>query len=499
MTSSSNNRSTLYQQPPLAMRQQQLLPMNLPATRQPPAQLPLIQSSFAPPTRQTMTSQATSQAPLTRQTMTSQAPPTRQTMTSQAAPQMRPQATSQMSLPTSGRQTAPARQVPSMPMRQMPQGMTAAIPGQGTAMVQQNSSVVILNRMGREEEERWVRDLQDYLYEKILVLAEPDEQRRRKLLSPEAMKIWIPAFTHESYDPNVGNNYEELERLGDVIMAALFIYYLKESFAGITRSQLSELKNRYLSKAEQAPIGQKLGLQNWVRTPLDRNTHMFEDLLESLFGALLEIGDMTFTTGAGYVLCYNLLVNIYADIDIDLSYIKGHAKTQVKEIFEKLHWGEVIESWQSSEGEGSMMGGTLTLSFPPVALENLAQRQMQVPSKILASTDGPTKKVATDIVYPLALRRLSELGITRQWADLQRGQTEFTHPDFAPYYNDARNKLARVGLSDMYFKVPRIGTKGIYVQLIGIYPNGKLEVLSTAVGTNLLDTKRETLRAFATS
>ena len=481
MTSSSN-RSLPYQQPPLAMRQQQLLPTISPnpvATRQQPAQLPLRQS-----TQSTQATQAT---------QGSFAPP------SQLVNQPNRQMIMQTNVVPSMRQMIPQTPVGSMRQVSTQQAITSVVPGPTTSIVQQNSSVVIVNKMSKEEEERWIKELQDYLYTRILVLAEPNEQRRKLLLSGEAMTIWIPAFTHESYDPNVGNNYEELERLGDVIMAALFIYYLDKSFSGITRSQLSELKNRYLSKAEQAPIAQKLGLQNWVRTPLDRNTHMFEDLLESVFGALLKIGDLTFKTGAGYVLCYNLLVNIFADIDIDLSYIKGHAKTQVKEIFEKLHWGEVIEYWQTSDGDGSMVGGTLTLRFPPAALEDLAQRQMPIPTPLLAASDGPTKKVATDLVYPLALRRLAELGITRQWADLQRGQTEFTHPDFAPYYNDARNKLYRLGLSDMYFKVPRIGTKGIYVQLIGIYPNGKLEVLSTAVGTNLLDTKKETLRAFATS
>lgn len=349
-------------------------------------------------------------------------------------------------------------------------------------------------------EVQWFQGLQRFLYDKILPLAEPDASLRLKLVEQPAMLIWMKSFTHESFNPNVGENYEDLEKLGDAIMKAIFTRYLMLRFEQIkiNPAQLSELSNYYLSKPQQASIAVKLGLDQWVRTPIDKNTHIFEDLLEALFGSLLTIGDMVFKVGSGYVLCFNLLVNIYNDIDIDLSTVtKGHPKTQVKQLFDSLGWGttkkRVIEDWKKSE-DGT--GGIMTLRFPRNALIDLRNRQMILPSDVIASAEGSTKKVASDAAYVAALNRLTSMGITQEWVKQQR-LNEFTKSDLAPYYPDALARLRSEGFISMYFRSPRIGTKGCYVQLIGEYPNHQLAVLVTVAECTEAVGKREALRRYA--
>ena len=353
--------------------------------------------------------------------------------------------------------------------------------------------------VNEEDEYKWLLGLQQFLYSNLLPLAEPNDSRRLQLVDQDAMTVWMITFTHESHNPNVGENYEELEKLGDVVMKMFFINYLMKRFPRITRLQLSELNNRYMSKEEQAPVAKKLGLQNWIRTPLDVNKQMTEDILEAVFGALLQIGDAV-KLGLGYVLCYNLFVNIYNEINIDMSYARGHVKTQVQQLFSKLHWGKVIEIWQPSEYAegGSIAGGTLILKFTPQALKHLSTLNIDVPSPILASADGPTKKTASSSVYAIALKHLTDLGITKEWADIQRGQTEFNHPEFAAYYPAALSKLRQLGYVNMYSDI-LVTFKGYTAQLIGVRSDNGLTVLTTAFASTELEAKKEALRQFSIS
>lgn len=353
-----------------------------------------------------------------------------------------------------------------------------------------------MSKQTPEEENKWLQGLQLFLYQEILTLAEPDPDQRIKLVDQEAMNIWMIAFTHESYEANVGENYEELEKLGDSIMKSIFIKYLMMRFQGINRGLISELSNYYMSKPAQAPIAVRLGLNKWVRTPIDKNIHMFEDLLESLFGALLEIGDKIIKIGAGYVLCYNLLVNIYNSSDIDLSVTKGHAKTQVKQTFEKMNWGKVedIETWVQNSNS---ISGTFYIRFTPQAINDFKNLNINVPNDMLAMAGGTTRKVASDSAYKIALNRLLELGITQEWADLQREQNIFMLPELSPYFPDANERARKEGYVDIYFKSPRKGTKGCYVQLIGVLPNNRINILKTVVECSVEIGRKEALRQYA--
>jgi len=345
-----------------------------------------------------------------------------------------------------------------------------------------------------DQYQKWFIGLQHYLYNDILPLAEPDPTRRLKLVDQEPMLLWAKTFTHETYNPNLGQNYEELEKLGDAVMKTIFIKYLMIRFANINRAILSELSNHYLSKEKQAQIALNLGLDKWILILVDKNTHIFEDLLESLFGALLQIGDLVFKVGGGYVLCYNLLVSIYNSIDIDLSFAKGRSKTQVKQTFEKMSWPSLKELWDANADATS---GILYLKMDHCVLSSLANYGINFPNDILASAEGSTKKVATNNAYIIALNRLTELGITQEWADLQREQNEFMVPELAPYYQGALSRIQRDGYIDMFFRLPRKGTGGCYVQLIGVDKNDNLVVLKTVVDNKIITAKQKALDQYA--
>lgn len=415
-------------------------------------------------------------------------------------------------------------------------------------------------------EQTWENGLKNFLYNQILPMAEPDPGRRRKLVDKclhknfDPMTKWKIAFTHESYNPNVGENYEELENYGDTVMKKIFTKYLMQKYPGINRAELSEMSHHYMSKPLQSPIALELGLHDWVRTPIDKNTHLFEDLLESFFGALSEVGDQVFAVGAGDSLCTTLLVNIYKDKQLDLNVLKGHAKTQVKNIFEKLNWvdkkkkkdtfskadmmkslenqiknltdrmrwlsgtpdalktinselksitdrlnlidskdnkSDVIKEIEQWSPDESGTGGTLTLKFTPEALKFLSQAGLNLNSDIMVTQQASTKKLAMSLAYPKVLELLNSIGITDEYVEAYKYKNEFQDPEVAIYYPTAVQRLTKEGYSDMYFKLPRIGNKGCYVQLIGVLPDGRLNVIQTVTTSSIQEGKREAVRRYA--
>ena len=67
---------------------------------------------------------------------------------------------------------------------------------------------------------------------------------------------------------------------------------------------------------------EELGLYKWLRTIVPANISIHEDLLESLFGGLFNIGDRVLGGGNGYVLCRNLAANIYDIEGNKLNFLK---------------------------------------------------------------------------------------------------------------------------------------------------------------------------------
>lgn len=326
-----------------------------------------------------------------------------------------------------------------------------------------------------KDEKDWLNGLREFLRNDLLIKFIPEEKFRDIMTSDEAMKIWKNVFTHESYNANVGENYEELELLGDAVMDLAFLKYLYMKYPKITRSELTELKHNYLSKGFQGSVGLKWGLDKWLRTNLEKTTHIFEDLLEAFFGGINEIGDKVFKFGAGYGLAFNIINYMFKDIDIDISAGKPPPKTQMKEIFEAVGWGRSPEeNFQSSEN-----GVTATLSYTSAAMDTLRSLGVNLASPIIAIESGTTKKMASDAAYKVALERVRKTGITDDWINRVRAEKDKAKPELAEYWIPTQEKIRNNGLVSFYFKSGKTTKMGKYVQLIGVRSNNRLVILGT--------------------
>ena len=175
-------------------------------------------------------------------------------------------------------------------------------------------------------------------------------------LTDETMMTWMKAFTHETKDYNF--NYEELEIMGDRVLELTFVDYLMQRNPNIKKNGISALKDRYMSKPFQRTLSRQLGFGDWIRVRDMRvNIHIFEDVFESFFGALFVVSNNISNSTFGYLNCYNMLLIIFNDVDINFNLVYGRGITQIKEMFEGLGWGQAIV--QTNDTDYGILGRCL--------------------------------------------------------------------------------------------------------------------------------------------
>lgn len=384
---------------------------------------------------------------------------------------------------------------------------------------------------------QWLQGLQSFL-NNLLTPIIKDKTDRNKYLDKNAMGIWSRAFTHETVSPS--DNYEDLEFLGDAILKAVFPKYLMKRLPHLHKGEYTELNVAYMSKIMQAQLSRKLGLGNYIRvTGIDKAILNLEtDVFESFFGALDTISD-NITPGLGFANCYNMILYIFKDVDIDETKAQGSAKTQVIQMFvrfdlpkpveqspgyavsikaspqlmsilnksgitnnvigygsankedgaQHIAYGEVI-SLLSQSGLINVTSDRVnnknighidfTVSLRKEHIDFLRSYGVNINNYIIGSASAPTKKESEFEAYSQALQTLAQYGITTEWAEEAKQSRDFADPYVSQYLEPALSRLHNDNFVSMYFFIPRktVTPKGAIVQLVGVKSDGSHEVLS---------------------
>lgn len=393
-------------------------------------------------------------------------------------------------------------------------------------------------------EKQWLQQLQSFLNE-LLTPVIKDQTQRYKYLDGNAMNIWAKAFTHETVSPSF--NYEDLEYSGDAVLKWAFPKYLKKRFPYLHKGEFTELNVAYMSKPFQAQLARELGLSPYIRVKgIDRAILNLEtDVFESFFGALEEIGD-SILDGSGAIQCYNMIIHIFKNIDIDETKGRGSVKTQVLQMFVRFDLSKPQEQSPGAEvtihaepelqrllpkigttnnvlghaieakdkaakyeayeqlittlidnrlitvqeqritgtGQGRY-GVDFTVLLRREHIEFLRTYNVDITNPAIGYAVAPTKKEAEYEAYLQAFNTLAEYGITTEWAEEAKQIRDFTDPSVAPHVQAASERLKREGFQSMYFFIPRktVTPKGAIVQLVGVRSNGSHEVLSYTYAT----------------
>ena len=323
---------------------------------------------------------------------------------------------------------------------------------------------------------QWLQQLQSFL-NVLLTPITKDQAERNLFIGAKAMPIWAAAFTHETYAPAPEDNYEDLEYEGDAILKAVFPKYLRRRFPYLHKGEYTELNAAYMSKIMQAQLARQMGLSQYIRvTGIDRAILNLEtDVFESFFGALETVAD-SISDGLGYAKCYNMIVHIFKDIEIDESKGRGSAKTQVQQMFSRFDLNKPRETIDDRDIHNIKF--TVTLEHQHV--DFLRSYGVDIRNPNIGYGQAPTKKEAEFEAYTQALKLLASYGIDTRWAEEAKNIRDFSEPSVMKYVQQASERLRRDGFATMYFFIPRktVTAKGAIVQLVGVRDNGQNEVLS---------------------
>jgi len=401
--------------------------------------------------------------------------------------------------------------------------------------------MVLLSDKEKKEYVKWLQSLQSFINKKLELIIE-DKIYRNKFLTMKQMKIWEKAFTHETY--SIDNNYEELEYMGDAILKWAFPKYLTKRLPGLQKNIYSEIYVEYQSKMMQGKLAQELELGSMVRIKgIDKSfLNIDADLFESFFGALEETAD-NISIGIGTTLCYNMIVNLYKDIDISLEKSGGSVKTQVLQIFNRFDLPAVIEKSPGytinivatnkfknllNNKNINLLGNAtaskekdainksyynaikslenldlilinkekaaysnnkqveFSVSLHPDHINFLKSFNIHINNSIIGIGYGSTKKSAEFEAYTNALNSLNKYNINKKWAEETKTSLDLSDKDLEPFIHKAYQRLYKEGYISMNFFVPRKTTtkSGSVISLVGVTKNKKQDILYTLFTTN---------------
>lgn len=285
-------------------------------------------------------------------------------------------------------------------------------------------------------DELWIVRLKEMISKLLLNIIE--EEDLDYYFDDDAMKIWILAFTNETYSPS--DNNEDLEYLGDIVLKSIFPKYLMRKFPQLHKNDYTELNTRYMSKMEQGKLGYEMGFSkkdgtkpHLIRTKgVDLMTmNLVADAFEAFFGALDTISD-NIRDGLGYANCYNMIIYLFANKEISDS--GSHAKTQIQQLFTRFELPKPLE--KSDEGK------EIQIKFTPKMMLYLKQNNIKTNELLSHSNEKKDAyKQAIFTLQKLDIIKTNEITQTNKNKDKQMFDVILTnnHLNFLKNYGISLN------------------------------------------------------------
>lgn len=359
----------------------------------------------------------------------------------------------------------------------------ANLPPSSLTMVYGKSNVVTIGnieaidkpnsvRLYEQDPILWENALKEFLRTSMLPMSTSDPEIIELYLSDEVMDIWKRSFTHKSWNPNPDGNYEQLEKEGDKVMGLTFNDYLITVFPNINEDQITNVQNKYLAKKHQAEMGEAFELDKYVLTRYKVNISVYEDLYEAYFGALYKIGEDFIGPGKGLTMCKYITYTIYSRMNVDIN--EGRPViTHVKEILEALEWIDIgmTKDVEVKNDDGFFI--VMTDAGKKFSNEFL---DMPITSDQVAIGSGNNKRIA----YANALNWLLERGLNDEAIEALKKRK--VRDELGDDYISSLTKAKALGYIDLIFSKPTKTDQDRSIQLIGIRPDGKKEILTTVRG-----------------
>jgi len=380
----------------------------------------------------------------------------------------------------------------------------------------------------------WLQEFYTYLKTLILmILPKGKENMIRHILNDSTINtIWLPAFTHELYNPNDRENFEFYETLGDQLQYYIFSIYINKKFSQFaSKDKFTSLKQHILSSEFQGKWGKEMKLHKWVIMPeqlydiYGDNLKLAEDMLESFCGALDEAFYKNVSLGYGSICIYNLFSLVFDNYQFPEN--ADPPKTQIEQLIEKINtsrtysqkkivmpkpnevpesvWKELLDYAKNLFAENGIEEEIVSKKeikdkgFNEVIEKNeqgqivtkiylkksgadvLRQKGINIKNNTLvgmstSATKGPGSKEA----YTNVLKKLEEYGITDEWVAAKNAEKNINNLEFLDeVLLKARSKNKKIVKIDV--DTPKSLKKDKIFQIFGIDNDGKKYVLHTFV------------------
>lgn len=264
----------------------------------------------------------------------------------------------------------------------------------------------MMDRYEMMQSKEWFAKFKDFIGS-LLNEVITDKKIVSNMTSSELMPIWIKAFTHDSY--SIEDNYELLEFIGDRNLEVSFITYVVKHVKGVTEKIATQLKRAYMSEGEhgfQSKTAKSMHFDQYIRYIGPKLGHkILEDVFESFFGALYQIGNKV-QIGLGDTLCNSFLEMIMdKNGGIDIALAREVSKTLVNERFRSLKWGHIAKT----DVEQVFNAGVAEIKIYPTrnCILWLQEHKKPVP-KVLAEGSGQNIKIAEEQAYKKILVWMDE-------------------------------------------------------------------------------------------
>lgn len=361
----------------------------------------------------------------------------------------------------------------------------------------------------RKSGKDWDRRVRRKVMDDIIVPAVAGDLDRPLLDSmyDRAKSRWHAAFTDSSWDANESGNYELLEKTGDTTVKLALQFYLIQARPDISEHELTVAVNTVLAKQEQARASRALDLRSLIRSIYtEPNTDEEEDVFESFYGALYEMGE---TENMG-----QQLVNLvfYWMVQEGILDVQGRTfdtppKTQISTLFASLGWGIPIEStkregeaWVTQlymddvirrtaanrevrildiyDAKNRMLRGT------PYPVVNPGSISEIVKTGLIASGRGANEALSKYNAYQAAVDKFKSINLIREVSFLEHLNLS---QSYDPYYEKEFFSALRRAIAEGYDNIfvtdskIRYDSKSAYVNLIGIRGNERSVIYSITI------------------
>lgn len=305
---------------------------------------------------------------------------------------------------------------------------------------------------------------------------------------PEIIKIFIKAFTHESFD--LEENYEKLEFIGDGMLSSAVKLYLFQVYPYYSEIELTRIYQNVTSNKVYLSISRNLGLSEFLRiSPCAKDIsigRVEEDIFESFVGALTLSSEMI-KRGLSFVTVYNFILKVFNKFKI-IEQLEEEISA-VQQIFSRFSSLGIKppEEIIIEEEIDNVKYYDIELRLNENEIKFLMSKGIKNVPTILAHTKDRSKRKAKSEAYKIAFKKLKDINVTTEWAEKEKKLLEFSFQEVKDYKDRLFKKLE--GKYDLfYFFVPKKlrTTEGILVMLIG-EKNNKKEIIHQKASKNNKD------------